>query len=512
MSSEDNAARPASNGSRPVASSRTNSFLANGSTARARSQSPHPTTLGKHKSAHKQANGTTNKYLKNGEKPPRASIDTISGLSDHSQGDVSPNGRIAAQEASPYQPLAYVHNPQHSPWRNRLLKIWQPFWIHNKGLIMVLVAELFGALMTAGTRLLEIRSDEKDPEPMHPFQILFFRMGITAVISQIYMWWTKMPDAPFGKKGIRWLLICRGLSGFFGVYGLYFSLIYLPLAEATVLTFLSPIVSNFVCSFVLKEPFTRKEVFASMVSLFGVVFIARPTALFSHAASSEATDGAVPPPAADDSHSLSDVADVTPVQRLIAIGVAMIGVLGAGGAYTFIRWIGHRAHPLISVNYYSTWCTLVSLVAMLVIPSVNFRAPALREWGLLVFIGTFGFMMQFLLTAGLSYEKSSRATMMVYSQMLFALAFDRIVWGVVPGLWSWVGCGLILGSTVYVALVVRGAGGTKAKGKDEVQVGSLGRRDEEAGLMGPEPEDEDHEEYERIGGSNIPLKDMRSER
>jgi hypothetical protein len=36
---------------------------------------------------------------------------------------------------------------------------------------------------------------------------------------------------------------------------------------------------------------------------------------------------------------------------------------------------------------------------------------------------------QFLLAAGLQYEKSSRATNMVYIQMLFALAFDKLVWG-----------------------------------------------------------------------------------
>lgn len=97
--------------------------------------------------------------------------------------------------------------------------------------------------------------------------------------------------------------------------------------------------------------------------------------------------------------------------------------------------------------------------------------------------------MQFLLTAGLAYggqsdddgpakrvdtvegrssgrENSSsrssreketrgsgtRATNMVYTQMLFALTFDKLIWGITPTWASWVGSGLILGSAVWVAV------------------------------------------------------------
>lgn len=41
---------------------------------------------------------------------------------------------------------------------------------------------------------------------------------------------------------------------------------------------------------------------------------------------------------------------------------------------------------------------------------------------------------------------------MVYMQMLFALTFDKLVWGTTPGFLSIVGSSLILGSAIYVAL------------------------------------------------------------
>ena len=76
--------------------------------------------------------------------------------------------------------------------------------------------------------------------------------------------------------------------------------------------------------------------------------------------------------------------------------------------------------------------------------------------------------MQFLLTAGLAHEKSSRATNMVYTQMLFALAFDKIVWGTVPGTLSIIGSSLILGSALYIAMINNKKGETKATADEEV--------------------------------------------
>jgi hypothetical protein len=85
---------------------------------------------------------------------------------------------------------------------------------------------------------------------------------------------------------------------------------------------------------------------------------------------------------------------------------------------------------------------------------------------MLFFLGTCGFIMQFMMTAGLSHEKSNRATNMVYTNMLFALLFDRWVFGTVPGVWSLLGSGLILGSAIYVA-VQKGVGDGRGVAQEE---------------------------------------------
>ncbi|PNY26637.1 membrane protein [Tolypocladium capitatum] len=293
---------------------------------------------------------------------------------------------------------------------------------------------------------------------MHPVQLLLLRQSLTVVFCLAYMWWMKIPDFPFGKREVRWLLVVRGCAGFFAIFGMWYSMMYLPLADATVITFLAPGVAGFMCYFLLHEPFTRIERLATVVALLGVVLIARPTSLFARSSTGgeepSSPTGELPEqrglPGADH--------QTTSQERLVAVGVALLGVLGAAGGFTTLRTIGKRAHPLISVNFFGITSTVICLLALGLSPALDVGQPALRwitptsatQWVLLLTLGGLGFIKQYLLTAGLSADKSNRANAMVYTHMLFAVAFDRWVFGHRMGLMSFLGCVLILGSAVGV--------------------------------------------------------------
>ena len=49
------------------------------------------------------------------------------------------------------------------------LFFWWRWWLHNKGVVLVLTSEMFGALMNTATRLLE--TSRGDAGGMHPFQV-----------------------------------------------------------------------------------------------------------------------------------------------------------------------------------------------------------------------------------------------------------------------------------------------------------------------------------------------------
>ena len=249
------------------------------------------------------------------------------------------------------------------------------------------------------------------------------------------------------------------------------------------------------------------EKVAAMISLFGVVLIARPTAFFSSPKHHSPPVGGGIDAVTTETSNRPDFADydnVTPTQRAMAVTIALVGVLGAAGAYTTIRWIGKRAHALISVNYFAVMCTVASTIFMLTLPSVGFLVPKrLIEWAYLLFLGSTGFIMQFLLAAGLQYEKSSRATNMVYTQMLFALAFDKLVFGTTPGVLSILGSSLILGSAIYVALR------KEADEKKTTSEASENNSDEELGLIADVDGEEEELREERAPVQEIQLRTMR---
>lgn len=260
---------------------------------------------------------------------------------------------------------------------------------------------------------------------------------------------------------------------------------YLPLAEATVFRFLVPIVTSWACSVFLGLPFTRKELIAGMVAFIGVIIIAHPESIFG--------------PVEDDvgTSKAGTVDDVSPAQRLLAIIVSVIGIFGASGAYTTIRIIGNRAHALMSVNYFAFLGTVGSTTALLVIPGIGFQMPRdAQEWILLLLLGILGFVLQFLLTAGLQLDRSSKATSMLYTQVIFALAFDWAIWGVLPGGWSLVGGSIVIASTLWSALQKTQA--------TEASAPKAAAFDEETALLGAQTEgaEEALERRESIGAAS----------
>ncbi|KAK0389705.1 hypothetical protein NLU13_3278 [Sarocladium strictum] len=360
----------------------------------------------------------------------------------------APSGRLSPVPMEPFELQERYHSePSASPATG--------FVHRNKPAILVAISQMFGALMNMTARLLELEGDG-----MHPLQVLLIRQALTSLACSLYMFLRRTPDFPLGKPELRPLLILRGVSGFFGIYGMWFSMMYLPLADATVITFLGPGVAGIICYFVLREPFTRAEQLATLVALLGVVLIAQPTTLFSRAESDHDAAGGGPPDTSGSSLPGADH-EATPHERLVAIGFALLGVCGAAGAFTTLRTIGKRAHPLISVNYFGAICTIICLTALIVCPLLDIGQPSIRwvtpqsakQWLLFLALGSAGFIMQYLLTSGLSADKTNRANAMVYTHMLFAVAIDRWVFHHTMGFMSVAGCSLILGSAITVMVL-----------------------------------------------------------
>ncbi|KAG1748173.1 hypothetical protein EDB19DRAFT_1905225 [Suillus lakei] len=312
------------------------------------------------------------------------------------------------------------------------------FVASNAGMLYIISSQFFFASMDISVKML----NSLEP-PVHAFEVIIVRMGITLICCVMVV--MGMSDPIIGPRGVRKLLIIRGITGFFGICGLYLSLQYLSVADATVLTFLAPLTTAVAGCVLLKEAYSVTQAIAGkaslVFSLIGVVLIARPPFLFNSM-----------PAAIPDGYYLPET---TPAQRLLAVGASMIGVVGATGAYTSIRAIGKRAHPMHVMTFFSLWCTIMSSLGMVVfnIPVVY---PRSWKWALLLLmVGVFGFVAQTLLTLGLQRETASRGSTGVYIQILFAVVLERLIFGVAPSLLSVLGAAIIMSSALYVVLTKR---------------------------------------------------------
>lgn len=214
------------------------------------------------------------------------------------------------------------------------------------------------------------------------------------------------------------------------------------MADATVITFLTPSMVAIFSALCMKQPFTSKEQLASLLAMLGVVFVARPAMLFGNAGSE-----------AGDTTSAS--------ARLTGTVLALVSATGGAGAFITIRVIGGRANILTMTLYFALSCTVIPGTALLVAPVVDYEQPGLRfglaqgarQWTLMGGIIVCGVLTQFLLTAGLKADtKSNKAPAMVYTGMLWTAGLDRWVLGERMYWSSVVGCALVVGSAVWMVV------------------------------------------------------------
>lgn len=246
------------------------------------------------------------------------------------------------------------------------------------------------------------------------------------------MLWAGVPEPFRGPEGTHTMLVFRGICGFVGLSGVYYSLKYLSLSEATVLTFLTPFTTTISSAIFLGEIVTVGYFVAGSFCILGVIFIAQPDFLF----------GTLPPERS-----------VDPRLRLLSVFAGLVGVFGGTAAFTIIRALGSRVHALHLLASFSLQSVIAAGIGMIVL-GTPVVIPTQREWGAALFaiIGFSGFVAQALLTMGLQRETAARATTAVYTRIIFAVILEYIFFEFTPNSWSVAGIAIIVTAAIYVAL------------------------------------------------------------
>ncbi len=210
------------------------------------------------------------------------------------------------------------------------------------------------------------------------------------------------------------LQVCRGLS-LVGVSMLFITgLSYIPLAEATAVIFLAPLMVT-IASKLLGEQVSGAQWLAVGCGLIGVMIIVRPGgALF------------------------------TP---------AILLPFGAALSFTVYQLITRRLsatdHPVTS-NFITS---LVGCVVMSVLVIFNWQAPTLHDGLLMAALGAMAMSGHLLLTNAFRFASAAALAPFTYSQIIFAGVVGLIAFGHTPDLGGIVGMVIIIASGLVMAYV-----------------------------------------------------------
>lgn len=222
---------------------------------------------------------------------------------------------------------------------------------------------------------------------------------------------------PWGRRPP--VLILRGVFGFLALSCLYYALVYLPLADATVLQYTNPVWTALFAAWLLGERMVKGELALVAASLVGVALIARPGFLFGGGAAR---------------------------LDLLAVGVALLGSMFSAAAYVTVRGLARTEDPLVIVFYFPLVAVVGSLPGTLAAPVW----PRPHEWMVLVLIALSAQAGQIFVTRGLQLLPAGQATAVGYLQVVFAAALGAIFFADRPDGWVLAGATIILGSTMVL--------------------------------------------------------------
>jgi drug/metabolite transporter (DMT)-like permease len=258
------------------------------------------------------------------------------------------------------------------------------------------------AVKLAGTRL--------------PYQQLVLARGV--VTLALSAWGVRKLAAPWGHN--KRLLLVRGFVGFCGLNCYYYSLTTLPLADATAIQYMNPVITAVLAGVFLGEGLRGREIVLALLALVGAVLISRPSFLFASLA----------PP--------------LPTWPLV---VAVLGAFASAFAYLLVRTLGKTESPQVVVLYFP----LVAVPLTLPEAAGHLLMPTPSEWLILLALGVFTQLGQQRLTVGLSLERAGPATAISYLQIVFAFVWsvalfhERIEW------LTLLGSALIVGAALVIA-------------------------------------------------------------
>ncbi|MDY3817740.1 MAG: DMT family transporter [Lachnospiraceae bacterium] len=271
----------------------------------------------------------------------------------------------------------------------------------KQGIFFIISAGFFFALMTLFIR---ISGD------LPTMQKTFFRNAVAAIVAVAML--AKSKEGFRIKKGSYGDLFWRSICGTLGMVCNFYAVDHMGLADANILNKLSPFFAILMSIMILKENANIVEWISVAVAFIGAVFVVKPA---------------------------------MNMQFVVAM-IGVLGGLGAGMAYTFVRKLGKKGErgPVI-VMFFSLFSCAFTLPFFL----VQYQPMTGRQWLYLILAGVCAAGGQLSITKAYTKAPAKEISVFDYTQVLFAALLGFFFLGQIPDILSVIGYVIIIGSAIF---------------------------------------------------------------
>ncbi|KAJ9686522.1 hypothetical protein PVL29_015429 [Vitis rotundifolia] len=277
--------------------------------------------------------------------------------------------------------------------------------------------------------IMEALSDIFTAQSIPLFETAFTRCTVTLILS--YFWLRRSGQPIFGPTHVRSLLVSRALMGYLSLLSFVYCIQRLPLSQAVVLSFTTPIMASIMARIILHEKLNIAEIGGLACSFIGVLFIFRPIL---------AAQGGLPK--AEEANNIY----VGGSDHIYAVLVGLVSSISGGISYCLTR-AGAKAsdQPVITVFAFGMLGSPAAAICTFAFQ--DFVLPSFYSFFLMVILAVLAFFAEVFLARGLQLEKTSKATNIQYIEaalsQLWGLGSSKIA----PSFGRLVGCFLIFAST-----------------------------------------------------------------
>ncbi len=247
------------------------------------------------------------------------------------------------------------------------------------------------------------------------FQILFVRFLAGLIVIAPVVW--RMGIKTVHTRRLR-LHTARGFVGFVGNILFFFALIHISLGDTVTIQFSRPLIMIVIAALFLGEAIGQRRSIVTLVGFGGILMITKPFG------------------AGFDPWALS------------AVGGAFFGTL----VVLTVKLLTRTERTVTIMFYFAVFTSLFALI-----PAVlTWQPPTGTEWALLFLTGTLGIIGQGLFTHGIGLGETGFVMPFDYLRIVYSFVLGIIWFAEAPGLWSYAGAAVIIGSSVYLLRTERG--------------------------------------------------------